>query len=124
MSLIMTAGMNQLPQHLISHGTALSNTIRQVAGSIGTAILVTITTQQTTEHLSNYTNTLTTNNDFFSSQLSQLGNSGIVSLYDAKAIKTSTIDGINDAFLFATLLGLVALLLSFFLRTPKINREK
>ena len=123
MSLIMTAGMNQLPQHLISHGTALSNTIRQVAGSIGTAILVTITTQQTTEHLSNYTNTLTTNNAFFSSQLSQLGNSGIVSLY-AKAIKTSTIDDINDAFLFATLLGLVALLLSFFLRTPKINREK
>ncbi|MDM8151598.1 multidrug resistance protein [Priestia megaterium] len=119
----MTAGMNQLPQHLISHGTALSNTIRQVEGSTGTAILVTITTQQTTEHLSNYTNTLTTNNDFFSSQLSQLGNSGIVSLY-AKAIKTSTIDCINDAFLFATLLGLVALLLSFFLRTPKINREK
>nr|WP_141559342.1 MFS transporter [Priestia megaterium] len=120
---IMTAGMNQLPQHLISHGTALSNTIRQVAGSIGTAILVTIMTQQTTEHLSNYTNTLTSNNDFFSRQLSQLGTSGIMSLY-AKAIKTSTIDGINNAFLFARLLGLVALLLSFFLRTPKINREK
>lgn len=47
----MTADMNQLFQHLISHGTALNNTIRQVAGSIGTAILVTIMTQQTTEHL-------------------------------------------------------------------------
>lgn len=88
---IVTECINQLPQHLISHGATLNNTIRQVAGSIGTAILVTIMTQQTTEHLSNYTNTLTTNNDFFSSQLSQLGNSGIVSLY-AKAIKTSTID--------------------------------
>ena len=119
----IAAGMNQLPQHLISHGTALSNTMRQVAGSIGTAILVTIVTQQTTEHLSNYTNTLTTNNDFFSRQLSQLGTSGIMSLY-AKAITTPTIDGSNDAFLFATLLGLVALLLSFFLRTPKINRKK
>jgi len=51
----ITAGMNQLPQHLISHGTALSNTMRQVAGSIGTAILVTIMTQQTTEYLANYT---------------------------------------------------------------------
>jgi len=120
---IMTAGMNQLPQHLIAHGTALSNTIRQVAGSIGTAVLVTIMTQQTTEHLSNYTNALTTNNAFLNSQLSQLGSSGIMSLY-SKAISTSTINGINDAFLFATLLGLVALLLSFFLRTPKINREK
>ncbi|MET1138768.1 MFS transporter, partial [Bacillus subtilis] len=25
---IMTAGMNQLPQHLNSHGTAMSNTLR------------------------------------------------------------------------------------------------
>lgn len=48
---IVTECINQLPQHLISHGTALNNTIRQVAGSIGTAILVTIITQQTTEHL-------------------------------------------------------------------------
>ncbi|GAB1764027.1 hypothetical protein PMEGAPL125_04470 [Priestia megaterium] len=48
---IVTECINQLPQHLISHGTALNNTIRQVAGSIGTAILVTIMTQQTTEHL-------------------------------------------------------------------------
>ncbi len=48
---IVTQCINQLPQHLISHGTALNNTIRQVAGSIGTAILVTIMTQQTTEHL-------------------------------------------------------------------------
>ncbi len=89
----MTADMNQLPQHLISHGTALNNTIRQVAGSIGTTILVTIMTQQTTEHL-------------------------------AKSITTSTIDGSNDAFLFATLLVLIVLLFSFFLRTPKVNREK
>lgn len=48
---IVTECINQLPQHLISLGTALNNTIRQVAGSIGTAILVTIMTQQTTEHL-------------------------------------------------------------------------
>lgn len=51
MMTIVTECINQLPQHLISHGTALNNTIRQVAGSIGTAILVTIMTQQTTEHL-------------------------------------------------------------------------
>lgn len=39
-----TAGLNQLPQHLIPHGTALNNTMRQVSGSIGTALLVTIMT--------------------------------------------------------------------------------
>lgn len=64
---IVTECINQLPQHLISHGTALNNTIRQVAGSIGTAILVTIMTQQTTEHLAKAitTSTIDGSNDAF-----------------------------------------------------------
>ncbi|GAA0437775.1 MDR family MFS transporter [Lentibacillus halophilus] len=37
-----TLALNQLPDDLIPHGTAMNNTFRQVAGSIGTAILVTI----------------------------------------------------------------------------------
>jgi len=39
---IMTNGLNQLPTRLNPHGTAINNTTQQVAGSIGTAILVTI----------------------------------------------------------------------------------
>ena len=49
---IMTAGMNALPPRLISHGNAFVNTMRQLAGSIGTAILVTVMTTQQTNHLS------------------------------------------------------------------------
>ncbi|MGK7376856.1 MDR family MFS transporter [Planococcus sp. 1R117A] len=41
---VITAGLNQLPERLIPHGTAMSNTMRQVSGSIGTALLVTIMT--------------------------------------------------------------------------------
>lgn len=37
-----TLGLNQLPDHLISHGTAMNNTFRQISGSIGTAALVTV----------------------------------------------------------------------------------
>src|SRR5699024_427686 len=37
-----TLALNQLPNDLIPHGTAMNNTFRQVAGSIGTAVLVTI----------------------------------------------------------------------------------
>lgn len=48
MSMVMmpvtTAGLNQLPLGLIPHGTAMNNTMRQVAASIGTAILVTVMT--------------------------------------------------------------------------------
>ncbi|QST01173.1 multidrug efflux MFS transporter [Pontibacillus sp. ALD_SL1] len=39
---VTTAGINQLPEHLISHGTAMNNTMRQVSGAVGTALLVTV----------------------------------------------------------------------------------
>lgn len=39
-----TAGLNELPNKWIPHGTAMNNTMRQVAGSIGTAMLITIMT--------------------------------------------------------------------------------
>lgn len=39
---VTTAGLNQLPPHLIPHGSAMNNTFRQVSGAIGTAMLVTI----------------------------------------------------------------------------------
>lgn len=42
-----TAGLNILPNRLIPHGTAMNNTMRQVAASIGTAMLVTIMTAST-----------------------------------------------------------------------------
>ncbi|SFE36103.1 MDR family MFS transporter [Alteribacillus iranensis] len=41
---VTTAGLNALPTRLIPHGTAVNNTLRQVAASIGTALLVTIMT--------------------------------------------------------------------------------
>ncbi|OLP65635.1 putative multidrug resistance protein EmrY [Bacillus pumilus] len=39
---LTTAGINSLPHHLIPHGTAMNNTMRQMGGSIGTAVLVSI----------------------------------------------------------------------------------
>jgi len=39
---VTTSGLNELPTHLIPHGTAMNNTFRQVSGAIGTAMLVTI----------------------------------------------------------------------------------
>lgn len=39
---VTTSGLNELPNHLIPHGTAMNNTFRQVSGAIGTAMLVTI----------------------------------------------------------------------------------
>ncbi|WP_106589486.1 MDR family MFS transporter [Salsuginibacillus halophilus] len=43
---VTTAGLNQLPDSLIPHGTAMNNTMRQVSGSVGTALLVTVMSTQ------------------------------------------------------------------------------
>lgn len=135
---IMTAGMNALPLKMISHGTAMSNTIRQVAGSIGTAFLVTIMTRQTSSHLADYSNMFQKDNAFSSNLVNEVGtklsaglglpeatgNSLSIQMMYGEAAKISTINGINDAFLVATILSGLALILSFFLKTPKVKKEQ
>lgn len=41
---VTTEGLNQLSNKLVPHGTAMNNTMRQVAGAVGTALLVSIMT--------------------------------------------------------------------------------
>lgn len=126
---IMTAGMNALPRELISHGTATQNTAKQVAGSIGTALLITIMTQQTTNHMADYANAVTTTNPIIVNELSQMGQSAAGDMLSSQMLfgqvsKLSTINGINDAFWIATLLTGSALVLSFFLRPGnKMNKK-
>ncbi len=43
---VTTAGLNQLPNQLMPHGSAMNNTMRQVAGAVGTALLVSVMTTQ------------------------------------------------------------------------------
>ena len=45
-----TAALNALPKELGSHGSAINNTVRQLAGAVGTAVIVTIYTIQSTAH--------------------------------------------------------------------------
>ncbi len=134
---IMTAGMNALPMKLISHGTATQNTSRQVAGSIGTAILITLMTQQTTAHVADYGNMLTTSNPILVDKVHGMGQSlaalaGSAQAGDAMSTqllfgqisKLSAINGINDAFLIATILAGIAWVLSFFLPSGNKRNKK
>ncbi|WP_407945086.1 MFS transporter [Paenibacillus glycinis] len=41
---LTTSALNQLPSRLIPHGTAMTNTLRQVAGAIGSAVLINVMT--------------------------------------------------------------------------------
>ncbi|MDR7071647.1 DHA2 family efflux MFS transporter permease subunit [Fictibacillus barbaricus] len=50
---IMTNALNELPPPLYPHGTAIITTLQQVAGAIGTALLVSIMTNSSTRYLEN-----------------------------------------------------------------------
>ncbi|MGM0859584.1 MAG: DHA2 family efflux MFS transporter permease subunit [Bacillota bacterium] len=93
---IQTEGLNQLPSGLYAHGTAISNTIRQVAGAIGTALLVTVMTNSTNNFLQD--------------------TAGETSKH---MMMEASIKGVNDAYLVILIIGIISLVLSFFIKRDK-----
>ena len=121
---IMTAGMNALPPRLISHGNAFVNTMRQLAGSIGTAILVTVMTTQQTNHLSAFSEELDKTNPVIQDHMRELaqqygGESAAMKLLLEHVNKLASVEGVNDAFIVATIISAIALILSLFLQGKK-----
>ncbi|MFB6468164.1 DHA2 family efflux MFS transporter permease subunit [Cytobacillus sp. Hz8] len=104
---ITTAGLNALPKQLNTHGTAITNTVRQVAGSIGIAVVVTIMTTRTKSHAT------------------MLLDSGSIHS-KAQLILDSSILGMNDAYMFVAILGILAFFATFFIPNKKkaVKEEK
>lgn len=100
---VTTSGMNALPMELISHGTAVNNTFRQVASSIGTAILISI--------LSNVTK-------------GKLPKDGLLKTlpltYKTQALN-ATLSGYHAAFYTAVAFGIVGFIITFFLKQKKVT---
>ncbi|MDP4097127.1 DHA2 family efflux MFS transporter permease subunit [Paenibacillus sp. P96] len=99
---IQTAGLNQLPNRLNPHGTAISNTVRQVAGAIGTSLLVTVMSDRTKTHMKD-----------------MMASGGTEGMTQAQMVTEATIQGINDAYLVIVGIGVLGLLLSFFIKRVK-----
>lgn len=86
-----TNGLNELPKELYPDGTAILNTLQQVAGAVGTAVAITIMSISTT----NYVNA---NGDTVASKLE------------------GSIQGIQNSITFGLAIGLIGFLLSLSLR--------
>ncbi|MGG1572444.1 DHA2 family efflux MFS transporter permease subunit [Fictibacillus sp. NRS-1165] len=135
---IMTAGLNQLPKHLSSHGTSMSNTLRQVSGSIGISLITTIFTNRTTFHMNEMEGSMNTADPFFMASfhefvqkvavtlhlpVSQAQQQAVTILF-GKASQQSSINGINDAFIIATVISAIGLVLSLFLRDVRKDKVR
>ncbi|SFI72353.1 DHA2 family efflux MFS transporter permease subunit [Thermoflavimicrobium dichotomicum] len=127
---VMTAGLNQLPGNMNSHGTAMSNTVRQIAGSIGISVFTTIFSIRTNFHMSKLSEGMNIMDPAFSqtfhSTANQLANTSGMPFEQAKetlsgllygqAYQQAAVMGIDDAFLWATIFAFVGFVLSFFIR--------
>lgn len=86
----------------------MSNTLRVISGALGTAFLVTIMTTRTEKHVQQLT----------------ISNGSDIQEKTAEIINQATIQGINDAFVIATMLSLLSLFLAFFIKHPKLATQK
>ena len=98
---ITTAGLTTIPLELLPHANALSSTLRQVAGAVGTAILVVVMSDQAKYYIQDLGAAVTAN-----------------------SVKLATVHGIDVAFLVATIISAIALVLSFFFKKPNVLQEK
>ncbi|RDW17592.1 MFS transporter [Oceanobacillus arenosus] len=96
---IMTNGLNQLPMKDNPHGTAMNNTLQQVSGAIGAALLITVMNNRTESSLAE-----------ISASASPDAASQTLLLNEAM------LNGINFSFFVSTLIAALALILAFFVR--------
>lgn len=96
-----TTGLNQLPRQLYPHGTAILNTLQQVAGALGTALFVSI----------------------MSSGSKSYSETSSDPLAPAEVIN-GLIAGMKDAFYVGLLISLVALVIGFFIKRAEAPQEK
>ncbi|MFD6855959.1 DHA2 family efflux MFS transporter permease subunit [Rhodococcus sp. NPDC060090] len=89
MTPLMTSSLGAVPAELYSHGSAIFNTVQQLAGAAGTALFITVMTVTATSSASDGASALVANQD-----------------------------GIHTAFLCGGIVSLVAVAASFFIRKP------
>lgn len=100
---VMTNGLNSLAPRLNPHGTAANNTIQQIAGSIGTAVLIAVMNTKATSV-----------GEKMAAEAMQAGTFSEEVM--ASITQQALLEGIELAFFVATCSTLIPLLLSFFLK--------
>jgi EmrB/QacA subfamily drug resistance transporter len=138
MMTIMTAGLNQLPAEKNAHGTAMSNTLRQISGSIGISVVTTIFSTRTTFHLGKMTESANLMDPGFAQTFQE----HVMKLTDALGIpmaqakqtlatllfgqinQQAAVMGVNDAFFWSMGFAVVGFVLSIFLRDVRKDHLK
>lgn len=106
---VSTNGLNQLPKRFYPHGTAMNNTLSQVSGAIGTALLVTIMSNVAESRAKEL-------GEKAMSQLTEQPTAEIMAQMKQQIMMQSMLDGINFAFFVSIFIAGLALVLAFFMK--------
>jgi DHA2 family multidrug resistance protein len=124
----MTAALNTVPFELTSRASSLTNVMRQVFGSFGTAIFVTLLTARQTYHVNMLAQGATTSNFTLQQTLGQIqqwvllhgGNAAQAQAEGMVAVAkqlylTAAIQSFDDVFMVAALITLLAIVPALFI---------
>jgi len=114
---VTTNGLNQLPARFYPHGTAMNNTMSQVSGAIGTALLVTVMSNRTATHATEIGKAAM-------SHLTKPPTPEVIAEVKQQVMMKAMLEGINDAFLVTVGIAALALILSFFIKREKQAEEQ
>ncbi|KZM54602.1 DHA2 family efflux MFS transporter permease subunit [Aeribacillus pallidus] len=103
---VMANGINQLPQTMNPHATAMNNTLQQVSGAAGSALLVTLMQNKTETE---------------AERLAQAAAGDPAKMADI--MNEAMLNGINFSFKISLLIALIALVLTFFIKRAKPEGE-
>lgn len=113
---VMTNGLNQLPMKSNPHGTAMNNTLQQVSGAIGSALLLTIMTK----HMETVGAKLMTE---ATASGNVPGTAEGLAAFKQQITQNSMLEGITYSFFITTLFAALALILSFFIKRTKPSKS-
>jgi MFS transporter, DHA2 family, lincomycin resistance protein len=95
-----TNGLNQLPRELYPDGTAIMNTLQQVAGAIGTAVAISILSSGMEDYLMNVTDAANPLNSLL-----------------------AFTSGVQDAFVFAIVIAVIGIIVSIFIKRVHVENQ-
>jgi MFS transporter, DHA2 family, multidrug resistance protein len=135
---LSTISLLEIPREKMAQASGIANSVRQLGGSLGVAILATLLTSRVNYHVQMYGSTVNVRSEVFQNSLNNMryhfqheaGSSPSNSTRQGQSLimsnltKQAYISGINDDFLFASVITLLGGIPIIFLHTKKSKNAK
>jgi len=134
---LTTVSLSEIPREKMAQASAITNSIRQLGGSLGVALLATLLTSRVSYHSQVYGGQLNQNSEVFHQTMTKMkysilqraGSSPSDAARQSQILllsnlnKQAYVEGINDDFLLAGIITLIGGIPIIFLHTKKLKTQ-